>query len=105
MRYFKGSIFDGLLIKPASSLQLTAFSDTNWVTNLDNRKSVSSYVVMRGKTLVSWSSKKQATVSRSSTEAEYHSLASATSNIMWIRNLFLELKILLQQPDLLWCDN
>lgn len=60
---------------------------------------------MLGQTLVSWSSKKQTTVSWSSTEAEYCSLASATSNIIWIHSLFAELYISLKEPSTLWCDN
>lgn len=49
--------------------------------------------------------KKQSTISRSSTEAEYRSVASATVEIIWIKSLISELKIKVHNKATMWCDN
>ena len=58
-----------------------------------------------GSNLISWSARKQATVSRSSTEAEYKSLANATAEIIWVESLLHELGIKQLRISCLWCDN
>lgn len=105
LRYLKGTISHGLSITPATNLQLIGFSDADWAANVDDRKSISGYCIMLGTTPISWSAKKQVTVSRSSTEAEYRSLAMTTANILWMQSLFTELKVQLRSPSVLWCDN
>ena len=58
-----------------------------------------------GNNLVSWSARKQATVSRSSTESEYKALANATAEIMWVQSLLQELCVSSPPAAVLWCDN
>lgn len=58
-----------------------------------------------GENLISWSARKQATVSRSSTEAEYKAVANATTEVMWIQILLHELGIAAPRAAKLWCDN
>ncbi|PKU72622.1 Retrovirus-related Pol polyprotein from transposon TNT 1-94 [Dendrobium catenatum] len=58
-----------------------------------------------GPNLISWSVKKQVTVAKSSTEVEYHSLSSATSEILWLRRLLSEFQVSQTQPTTLNCDN
>ena len=58
-----------------------------------------------GSNLVSWSARKQPTVSRSSTEAEYKAIANATAELMWIQSLLKELKIFCPPTARIWCDN
>ena len=58
-----------------------------------------------GKNLVSWSARKQATISRSSTEAEYKAVADATAEVMWIQTLLIELGVEAPRAAKLWCDN
>ena len=72
-------------------MQINCFSDSDWACDRDDRKSVAGFAVYLGSNLVSWSSKKQSTVSRSSTEAEYRALAHATSEVIWIQSLLAEL--------------
>jgi hypothetical protein len=58
-----------------------------------------------GSSLISWKSKKQNTVSRSSTEAEYRALASLTCELQWLQYLFQDLHITFTQSASVYCDN
>ena len=84
---------------------VSAFSDADWAGCVDDRKSTGGFVVFLGSNLVSWSARKQATVSRSSTEPKYKALANATAEVMWIQTLLKELNIPSPRAAKLWCDN
>jgi hypothetical protein len=64
----------GLSIQPASQLTINAYADSDWAGCPDDRRSTTGYLVFLGNNLISWTSKKQTTVARSSTEAEYRGL-------------------------------
>ena len=104
LRYLSGTRFFGLHLKKPSSLTLTGYSESDWGSDPDDIKSTARYCVYLGQNLISWSSKKQHFVSRSSTEAEYHGIASLVAELLWIQSLLSELKVAVQTP-LVYCDN
>lgn len=104
-RYLQGTKDVGLLIKPVDVFKIVALTDADWATDTDDRKSMGGMCVYLGDSLLSWSSRKQKVVSRSSTESEYRALADCAAEIRWIVSLLTELGIRLKQPSLIWCDN
>jgi Reverse transcriptase (RNA-dependent DNA polymerase) len=105
LRYIKGTLSHGLTFQSCSNLALHAYSDADWAGCPDDRRSTTGFAVYLGSNLISWSSKKQPTVSRSSTEAEYRSLAVTAAELTWISSLLNELQFPMTQPPTLWCDN
>ncbi|XP_028100512.1 uncharacterized protein LOC114299881 [Camellia sinensis] len=83
LRFVKGTLHHGLTYTP-SSFDLHAYSDSNWTGDVLDQKSTSGYCVFLGINLISWSAKKQATVWRSSTEAEHKSLAHTATELAWL---------------------
>ena len=105
LRYLKGTLCHGLHIAYSERLDIIGFSDADWACCPDDRRSVAGYCVYLGETLIAWSSKKQAVVSRSSTESEYRALAQVASEITWVESLLREFKFPLLQRSITWCDN
>ncbi|XP_021975452.1 uncharacterized mitochondrial protein AtMg00810-like [Helianthus annuus] len=81
LRYIKGTISQGLQISPSPSYKLTTYSDADWGGCPDSRRSTSGYCVYMGPNLISWSSKRQSTISRSSAEAEYRGVANTVAEL------------------------
>ncbi|WMV09972.1 hypothetical protein MTR67_003357 [Solanum verrucosum] len=105
LRYLKGSIHDGLLLRHMSDFCLMAFSDAGWISDLDDSHSQHGFALFYGGNLISWSSQKQKVVTRSSTDAEYRALAFATTELIWIQQLISELHAPLTTPPIVLCDN
>ena len=105
VRYVKDTVNLGLTFNKSSSTLVSAFSDSDWAGCLDDRRSTGGFAVFFGPNLISWCAKKQATVSRSSTEAEYKALANATAEIIWVQSMLRELGVKTTQAPCLWCDN
>jgi histone deacetylase 1/2 len=105
LRYLKHTMEIGLKICKSPSLLVSAFSDADWARDQDDRRSTRGFAVFLGSNLISWSARKQTTVSRSSTEAEYKAVVNATAEVMWIQTLLYELSIQAPRKAKLWCDN
>ncbi|KAK9048015.1 hypothetical protein SSX86_033024 [Deinandra increscens subsp. villosa] len=105
IRYLQGSYHLGLTLDRSSSLDLRAYTDADWAGCPDTRRSTSGYCVYLGDNLISWSSKRQSTISRSSAEAEYRGVANVVAELCWIRNLLLELRRPLTRASIVYCDN
>ncbi|KAG8483232.1 hypothetical protein CXB51_022211 [Gossypium anomalum] len=105
LRYLCGTLNYGLVIRPSSRLSLVGYADANWGLDFDDRRSTSGVCIYFGNAPVSWYSKKQQVVSRSTAEAEYRGLAVATSDVTWLVSLLHELQV--QSPDMpaIWCDS
>jgi hypothetical protein len=104
LRYIRGTLHLGLLLRPSTSTDLVVYTDADWAGCPDTRKSTLGYAVFLGGNLVSWS-KRRNTVSRSSAEAEYRAVANGVAEATWLRQLLLELHALLRRATLLYCDN
>ncbi|KAI3747236.1 hypothetical protein L6452_09688 [Arctium lappa] len=99
------SLSIGMLRCVSPPSQLIAYTDANWGGCPDTRRSTFGYCVFLGDNLISWSAKRQPTLSRSSDEAEYRGVANVVVETCWLRNLLLELHIPLRRSTLVFCDN
>jgi hypothetical protein len=105
LRYVKGTLSLGLHIGTDPVDSLTAYSDADWGGCPDSRRSTSGYCVYLSDNLVSWSSKRQTTVSRSSAEVEYRVVAHAIVECCWLQQLLQELHIPIAHAAVVYCDN
>jgi len=91
MRYIQGTLDHGLHLYLSSTSTLISYTDVDWGGCPDTRRSTSGYCVFFGDNLISWSAKRQATLSCSSAEVEYRGVGNVVSESCWLRNLLLEL--------------
>ncbi|KAK2968199.1 hypothetical protein RJ640_001031 [Escallonia rubra] len=105
LKYIKGNPGQGLLFPSTNNLALKAFCDSDWGGYRTTRRSVTGYCIFRGNSLVSWKSKKQANVSRSSAEAEYRAMANTCLELTWLRYILQDLRVPQVAPTQLFCDN
>jgi len=105
LRYIRGAMDLGLTLRASTTTDLVAYSDADWVGCPDTRRSTSGYCIFLGPSLVSWSSKRQPTVSRSSAEAEYRVVANVVAECSWLRQLLHELSCPVEKATVVYCDN
>lgn len=105
LRYVASTMGQGILLKGNEHLTLQAYSDSDWGACLTTRRSISGYVMLLGNSPISWKSKKQHTVSKSSSEAEYRAMSAAAGEVTWMVRLLEELGVRQLKPVTLFCDN
>lgn len=105
LRYLAGTSTHGVFFSAKNSLTLHAFSDADWAGDSDDYISTNAFIIYLGSHPISWSAKKQKSVARSSTEAEYRSVANTASELRWICNLLTEMGITLPATPVIYYDN
>lgn len=105
LRYLAGTSSHGLFFSRNNPPSLHAFTDADWAGDKDDYMSTGAHIVYYGSHPIAWSSKKQSGVARSSTEAEYRSVANTTAEVIWIKSLLAELGISTSSPPAIYCDN
>jgi hypothetical protein len=105
LRYLKGCPGKGLLYIKQGNLKVECYTDADWAGSLDDRRSTSGYCTFVGGNLVSWRSKKQGVVARSTAEAEFRAMAQGLCELLWLQILLSELKLYKHKPLMLYCDN
>ena len=101
LRYVKGRLHIGLKFRKAVSTSISTFTDADWEGCPDDCRSTGGFAIFVGPNLISWSSKKQPKVSRSSTEAEYKALANGAVEAIWVESLLKELGVSQQRVPVL----
>lgn len=105
LRYLKGTLNHCLHFSPTKADSLLAYPDAGWISNKEDSRSQYGYAIFHGSNLISWTSRKQRVVARSSTKAGYRSLAYTTAELLWLHQLIKELHAPIFKQPLLLCDN
>ncbi|RVX23040.1 Retrovirus-related Pol polyprotein from transposon TNT 1-94 [Vitis vinifera] len=105
LRYLKMTPGKGLFFRKTENRDTEVYSDADWAGNIIDRRSTSGYCSFVWGNLVTWRSKKQSVVARSSAEAEYRALAQGICEGIWIKRVLSELGQTSSSPILMMCDN
>ncbi|KAL2247193.1 UNVERIFIED_CONTAM: Retrovirus-related Pol polyprotein from transposon RE1 [Sesamum indicum] len=105
VKYLKGSSTTGLFFPAQNSSSSVGYCDADWASCPDSRRSLTGYCIFLGSALISWKTKKQPTVSRSTAESEYRSLATTVCELQWVSYLLRDFQVPVHTPIPLYCDN
>jgi len=92
LKCIKGAPGKGLIYEDKGQTHIVGYSDADWAGSPIDRRSTSGYCVLVGGNLISWKSKKQNVVARSSAEAEYRAMPLVTCELIWLKQLLKELQ-------------
>ena len=106
MRYLKSVLRNGILFyKNTNKQNIEVYTDVDWAKAVDDRQSTSGYFTFVCGNLVTWRSKKQNVVIRSSVEAKYRGMTLGICEALWLKFLLWDLGYPIKQPIHLYCDN
>ncbi|RVW28025.1 Retrovirus-related Pol polyprotein from transposon RE1 [Vitis vinifera] len=105
LHYLKGNPGKGILFKKNNTLALEAYTDVDYAGSLVDRRSTTGYCTFLGGNLVTWRSKKQNVVARSSAESEFRTIAQGLCELLWLKIILDDLRIKWDGPMKLYCDN
>ena len=105
LRYLKSTLGKGLLFSKNGISNIEGYTDSDWAGDQTTRRSTSCYFTFVEGNLVTWKSKKQKVVARSSAEAEFRGMAHGVCKLLWKRNILRDLGIEHATPMNLYCDN
>ena len=104
VRFLKNSPGQGIMLSSSKDMSLTIYCDSDWSSCCKTRRSLSAFVLLLGDSPVCWKTKKQDTVSHSSTEAEYRAMSDALKEVKWLRKLLHGFDVK-QAPTRFFCDS
>ncbi|XP_021974789.1 secreted RxLR effector protein 161-like [Helianthus annuus] len=105
LRYLKSTPGHGILLPKEGGMKLVSYCDADWLGCPLSRRSRTRCLLLLGGALISWKSKKQSVVSRSSAEAEYRAMATTVSEVLWVYSLLSELNETPTEGTILFCEN
>ncbi|CAN1189995.1 Retrovirus-related Pol polyprotein from transposon TNT 1-94 [Linum perenne] len=105
LRYVKKAPSQGLFFSSTNKLIITGYCDADWGACPDTRRSITGYCTFLGESLITWKAKKQHTVSKSSSEAEYRSMAQLACELQWLKQVLMDLQVDHTNSIKLHCDN
>lgn len=105
LKFLKTCPSKGLFFSKSSLFYLQGFSEADWAVCKDTRRSISEHCFFLGNSLISWRTKKQLTVSKSSSKAEYRALGAATCELQWLLYLLKDMQVQCIKLLVLYCDN
>ena len=105
VRYLKGTLGQGILLRADSQKHITGWCDSDWGGCPLSRRSLTGWFVQFGESPISWRTQKQDSVSRSSAEAEYMAMAEVTAELRGLKTLLLDFGIRHDEPMTIRCDS
>jgi hypothetical protein len=104
-RYLKGTTKFGLWYLKGNEMTMVAYTDADWAGSIDDRRSTSGATFYLGDCLVSWLSKKNSSVSLSTTKSEYIAATTCCTQVLWMKQTLQDIQVEYDEPISIFCDN